>query len=125
MVIRNRMIFLNIVIEINTSILPSDLLVTVNEIEDKLGRKRVIHWGPRTIDIDILLYGNEVIQLENLKIPHPQMNKRLFVLIPLLEIYKGKIPGEVKTIPELISSLSVDSEGIKNVNNNNLKTKYF
>lgn len=78
--------FLNGALELETSLSPRELLRVLQGIERKLGRKRVIKWGPRTIDLDILLYGDLKIDEENLKIPHPQMEKRDFVLIPLEEI---------------------------------------
>ncbi|WP_075979849.1 2-amino-4-hydroxy-6-hydroxymethyldihydropteridine diphosphokinase [Bacillus massilinigeriensis] len=78
--------FLNMVIKVNTSLKPMELLMVCQEIEKKLGRKREIHWGPRTIDLDILLYNQENIEAENLMIPHPRMTERAFVIIPLLEI---------------------------------------
>ncbi|MFJ8066737.1 2-amino-4-hydroxy-6-hydroxymethyldihydropteridine diphosphokinase [Psychrobacillus sp. NPDC096426] len=78
--------FLNIVVELETSMTPLELLKKCNEIEAELGRTREIHWGPRTVDLDILLYNEEVVETENLIIPHPRMSERGFVLIPLVEI---------------------------------------
>lgn len=65
---------------------PRDLLSEITRIETLMGRKREVKWGPRTIDIDILLFGEEVIKEEGLIIPHPELHKRRFALIPLLEI---------------------------------------
>ena len=59
---------------------------TTQSIEDTLGRERGAEWGPRTIDIDILLYGNEIVSDDTLSIPHPLMHERMFVLEPLMEI---------------------------------------
>ncbi|GGA48365.1 2-amino-4-hydroxy-6-hydroxymethyldihydropteridine diphosphokinase [Psychrobacillus lasiicapitis] len=78
--------FLNIVVELETSLTPHELLKKCNEIEAELGRTRDIHWGPRTVDLDILLYNEENVKSENLIIPHPRMTERGFVLIPLVEI---------------------------------------
>lgn len=78
--------FLNIVVELGTSLSPHELLKKCNEIEAELGRTREIHWGPRTVDLDILLYNEENVKTENLIIPHPRMTERGFVLIPLVEI---------------------------------------
>jgi len=78
--------FLNMVIKIKTTLMPDKLLETVMAIEEKLGRIRTIRWGSRTIDIDILLYGNEVISTKDLTIPHAGLKERDFVLVPLLEI---------------------------------------
>jgi len=79
--------FLNQCLEIETCLLPLDLLVSLQKIETELGRKRSrIRYSPRTIDIDILLYGGKTIKLPNLIIPHPRIDLRKFVLLPLLEI---------------------------------------
>lgn len=78
--------FINAAIEIRTKLPPEKLLEVCQEIETALGRDRETEWGPRTIDIDILLYGNEIISDEKLQIPHPLMHERLFVLKPLKEI---------------------------------------
>ncbi len=78
--------FLNIVAEINTELDPHELLKYCMEVEQKLNRKRIIRWGPRTIDIDILLYNDYNLNKENLIIPHPRMTERAFVMIPLYEI---------------------------------------
>jgi 2-amino-4-hydroxy-6-hydroxymethyldihydropteridine diphosphokinase len=78
--------FINQVIEIETELLPLDLLHKLQDIEIKLGRQRDVRWGPRSIDLDVLLYGRETIDLEELKVPHPYLLQRLFVLIPLQEI---------------------------------------
>lgn len=78
--------FLNLVIKISTSLLPQELLGITQKVEVELGRKRGIRWGPRTIDLDILLYNQENIEAENLIVPHPRMFERAFVIVPLLEI---------------------------------------
>lgn len=78
--------FLNQVVEIETILDPEELLLFTQEIENELGRKRLIHWGPRVIDLDILLYGNRVMNTPDLIIPHPRMYERQFVMVPLREI---------------------------------------
>ena len=78
--------FLNGCIEIRTLMTPDELLKRINAIEAEEGRVRTIHWGPRTLDIDILLYDNEIIYTDDLKIPHIDMHNRMFVLVPLNEI---------------------------------------
>lgn len=83
--------FLNIVIAIETTLTAVDLLSVCQEIEQELGRKRIIRWGPRTVDLDILLYNEEKIVTENLIVPHPRMAERAFVLIPLLEIEPNQV----------------------------------
>lgn len=78
--------FLNMVVEIETDLSPAELLEWTSFIENTLHRTREIHWGPRTLDIDILLFNEEIISLGNLHIPHPRMLERDFVLVPLREI---------------------------------------
>lgn len=78
--------FINQVIEIETELSSLELLHSLQDIEIKLGRLRNEKWGPRVIDLDILLYGQEVINEQELTVPHPYMFARLFVLIPLQEI---------------------------------------
>ena len=97
--------FLNQVLEIQTHLSPQQLLRTILTIEEILGRSRNIKYGPRLIDIDILLFGDEIIDVYGLKIPHPQMQHRRFVLEPLNEIAAEKIhPVFQKTIAQLLSA---------------------
>ncbi|MDP4182690.1 MAG: 2-amino-4-hydroxy-6-hydroxymethyldihydropteridine diphosphokinase [Bacillota bacterium] len=110
--------FLNLAAKIETSLYPVDLLKMFQEIESKLKRVRDIRWGPRTIDIDILLYGDLKMDLPELIIPHPRMLERGFVLIPLKDIYKGEyILG--KSINELIEKCD-DKNGVKFFDKNSL-----
>lgn len=78
--------FLNMAVAVETTLSPEELLQTVLHLEQELGRVRVIRWGPRTIDIDILLYGETTVELPHLCIPHPEMTGRAFVLVPLNDI---------------------------------------
>ncbi len=78
--------FINAAVKINTNMLPDKLLEITQGIEDTLGRERGVEWGPRTIDVDILLYGQEVLTEDALTVPHPLMHERMFVLEPLKEI---------------------------------------
>jgi 2-amino-4-hydroxy-6-hydroxymethyldihydropteridine diphosphokinase len=78
--------FLNQVVEVETSLLPRELLEKLQRIETEMGRKRTIPKGPRTIDLDILLAGNAIITTPNLEIPHPRLADRRFVLEPLAEL---------------------------------------
>jgi 2-amino-4-hydroxy-6-hydroxymethyldihydropteridine diphosphokinase len=78
--------FLNMVIEIETELPPLDLLSYCQKVEKALGRERKIRWGPRTVDLDILVYNHKSVQNERLTIPHPRMLERAFVLIPLSEV---------------------------------------
>lgn len=78
--------FLNMVIEIETTLSSMELLAICQEIEQELGRVRTIDKGPRTVDLDILLFNNENSELKKLILPHPRMHERAFVLVPLCEI---------------------------------------
>jgi len=83
--------FLNVVAEIETTLEPLDLLEAVNRVEASLGRTRDIRWGPRTIDIDILLMDGLTMHDDRLTIPHPRMTERAFVVMPLLELLPNPI----------------------------------
>jgi 2-amino-4-hydroxy-6-hydroxymethyldihydropteridine diphosphokinase len=78
--------FINCVVEIRTPQTPHMLLRALQVIEDRMGRIRSEQWGPRIIDLDILLYGQKIIADDNLRIPHPELHRRRFVLVPLNEI---------------------------------------
>lgn len=78
--------FLNMVVHVRTPLSALELLDVCQEIENKLHRERLVRWGPRTIDLDILLYNQDNMETERLIIPHPRMHERAFVLIPLLEL---------------------------------------
>ena len=78
--------FLNLALALETKLPAETLLRSCQLIEKDLDRVRHEHWGPRTVDIDILLYGQEIWETEHLKVPHPYMSQRAFVLVPLVEI---------------------------------------
>jgi 2-amino-4-hydroxy-6-hydroxymethyldihydropteridine diphosphokinase len=78
--------FVNAVALIDTELQPTRLLWNLMLIEKRMGRVRTVRWGPRPIDLDIIIYGKSIVQEDGLSIPHPEMEKRAFVLIPLLEI---------------------------------------
>ncbi|WP_440897237.1 2-amino-4-hydroxy-6-hydroxymethyldihydropteridine diphosphokinase [Amphibacillus sp. Q70] len=96
--------FLNQVIELDTTYTALELLNICQMIENELGRKREVRWGPRTIDLDILLYNQENTMKDQLIIPHPRMHERAFVLVPLVELDPNlTIPTINKTVREQLS----------------------
>jgi len=96
--------FLNQVVEIESDLSPGNMLKKVNDIEEKLGRKRRIRWDARMIDIDILYYGELILKTELLIIPHTQIENRNFALIPMVEIAPDFIhPKLLLTQKELLS----------------------
>lgn len=98
--------FLNSVLELRTLLEPQELLDVLHEIEQEAKRERLIHWGPRTLDLDILLYDDLVIDTETLHIPHIEMHKRDFVLLPLKQIAPYlRHPILQKTVTELAENI--------------------
>lgn len=83
--------FLNQVLVAETTLSPQEVLEQILSIEIELGRKRIEKWGPRAIDIDILFYDSAVVETNNLRIPHPEIPNRRFVLAPLAEVVPGLI----------------------------------
>jgi 2-amino-4-hydroxy-6-hydroxymethyldihydropteridine diphosphokinase len=97
--------FLNLVVEAETSLFPKLLLSRVARIERELGRVRTVAKGPRTIDIDILLYGRAVVETAGLQIPHPRMAERRFVLEPLADLVPDlRHPVAHKTVREMLDA---------------------
>jgi len=94
--IKEQPLFLNAILEMETDLSPRDLLDMLQAIEKRLGRKKVQKWGPRIIDLDILLYGDMVVREEDLEIPHPLLAKRSFVLDPLAEIAPETVHPQLK-----------------------------
>ena len=94
-------LFLNAVIKIKTDFSEREILKIINKIENELDRKREIRWGPRTIDIDILIFSDKKINETDLIIPHKEMLNRLFVLVPLIEIYDGEYFEKEKIIERI------------------------
>ena len=100
---RNQRWFLNLVAEAETELFPRQLLGRIVKIERELGRRRMIENGPRTIDIDILFFGNAVVQTGELTIPHPRFAERRFVLAPMAELAPDlRDPGSSRTMRELL-----------------------
>lgn len=99
--------FLNQVAEFQTTLFPLQLLQRTKKIENELGRKRDIRNGPRTLDIDILLYGSAIVQSEELEIPHPRFRQRRFVLTPLAELNPDlRDPVSGQQIKALLAALT-------------------
>jgi len=103
--------FLNQAILIKTGLIPSDLLEALKNIEKETGRVETIYWGPRVIDIDILFYSHEIVDLPQLKIPHPYIRERRFTLVPMNEIAPDLMhPVLEKTMSELLRECKDNSE---------------
>ena len=104
--------FVNAVCQVNTGLSAEDLLEELQQLEQKAGRRRDgVRWGPRVLDLDLLLYDNAVLQSEMLVVPHPRMHQRAFVLYPLQEISPGlQIPGQgsVDELAELCAGQDCD-----------------
>jgi 2-amino-4-hydroxy-6-hydroxymethyldihydropteridine diphosphokinase len=97
--------FLNLVVEGRTDLFPRQLLARTQRIERALGRVRTVPKGPRTIDIDILLYGNAVVRGATLEIPHPRMGVRRFVLVPLADLAPDlRHPVTHRTVREMLDA---------------------
>ena len=106
--------FLNQVVEAGTSLFPKQLLARVGRIERALGRVRTVPNGPRTIDIDILLYGAAVVRTAELEIPHPRMAARRFVLAPLADLCPElRHPVTGKTVREMLEA--APGQGVRRV----------
>lgn len=113
---QNQANFFNQVVQISTDILPFELLKKIKELEIVLGRTKTEKWGPRVVDIDILLFSNFHFTAANLQIPHTFLQERRFVLVPLLEINPALIhPILMKNVGKLLEECK-DSAWIKKLN---------
>jgi 2-amino-4-hydroxy-6-hydroxymethyldihydropteridine diphosphokinase len=101
--------FLNVVVRITTDLAPLELLAVCQRVEEALGRVREVRWGPRTIDIDVLLFGDLTIDEPVLVVPHPRMLERAFVLLPLLELD----PDPVLPDGRRVLDASFDTGGVR------------
>lgn len=105
--------FLNAVARGRTTLEPLDLLDAAQAIENRLGRVREEHWGPRVIDIDILLYGSEIIDEPRLTVPHPYLTQRGFVLRPLADLAAGLTLPDGSLVGELLTT--VDQRDLRRI----------
>ncbi|MCS6869139.1 2-amino-4-hydroxy-6-hydroxymethyldihydropteridine diphosphokinase [Thermus sp.] len=104
--------YLNLVAELETRLPPRALLEALLGIEQALGRVRREPWGPRTVDLDLLLYGDRVLKEEGLEVPHPRLHQRAFVLVPLCDLVpQGRHPVLGRTFAELLAAL--DPSGVR------------
>lgn len=105
--------YVNGVASVVTGLPPIELLNRILGIENRMGRVREERWGPRIIDLDLLLYGNQVVKEETLIVPHPRMHERRFVLIPLLEIAPGLVhPIFGKAMKALLEGIEEDGQEV-------------
>ncbi len=103
--------FLNACAKINTVLSPEELLTRMLSIEDKLGRVREERWGPRLIDLDLLVYEEKVSDIEFLQLPHPRMEERDFVMVPLSDIAPDLIiPGQEKSVSEILANRKIGTD---------------
>lgn len=108
--------YVNAVIEVQTSLIPAELLAILLKIEKEMGRERREKWGPRLIDLDLLFYSDLIVEEKNLKIPHPEISKRRFVLEPLCEIAENfQHPVLNKRIFDILTSLP-PGEAVRRIN---------
>ncbi len=97
--------YLNAVVVLDTALDPAELLAGLHRIEAAAGRTREVRWGPRTLDLDLVVYGDRVVDHEDLQVPHPRAAERRFVLEPLVEVWPEATVGEGRTAREALSAL--------------------
>lgn len=98
--------YLNIAVRVGTRRSPVRLLRLCHEVEAAGGRQRTTRWGPRTIDVDILLYGPRVVETRRLQIPHPRLVERAFALVPLIEVAPGEALPDGTTLTAALARLA-------------------
>src|SRR5688572_5280560 len=98
--------YLNMVVRTATLLSPRALLAACQDVERGLGRERTVRWGPRTMDVDILLYGSRRIRRRHLQVPHPRLTERPFALVPLMEVAPGKKLPDGRSIASVLAGLA-------------------
>ena len=106
--------YINTVVEIDTVLKPRALLQVLQQVEKRQGRKRIVRWGPRTLDIDILLYAKQTLKTQQLRIPHPRLGERNFVLYPMADIAPELSLPDGTPLAKLLANCS--PEGIVRLN---------
>lgn len=105
--------FINAVVAIETELAPLALLDVAQALEQQAGRKRLRHWGERTLDVDVLLYGEGRIDLPRLKVPHPEMTQRAFVLRPLAELAPDLVLPDGRPLQALLADPAVICQSLQ------------
>ncbi len=114
--VTNQPDFLNLVVAARTSLAPQALLDSLLHIENQMGRTRTQRWGPRVIDLDLLLYGDAQVALPGLTVPHPRLRERAFVVVPLAEIAPNlALPGDGKGVADLAQHFLEDFSCKRNI----------
>jgi 2-amino-4-hydroxy-6-hydroxymethyldihydropteridine diphosphokinase len=113
--VKDQQSFLNQAMLIKTTLAPTDLLRILKQIEKETGRVETTKWGPRIIDIDILFYGHETVDIPELKIPHPYIQERRFTLVPMAEIAPGFVHPVLGNTMEELLEICVDESTVNKI----------